>query len=108
MGAGIFAASALAQVPPSAYANFEGSQTNPIRLSADGTRLFAVNTAAANIDLIAKGTINGQIHGLLFQAVSNNFTTDTTGLGPFTALQLGAKILAGDTLTFMGCLPVPE
>jgi DNA-binding beta-propeller fold protein YncE len=28
----------------SAFANFEGSQTNPIRMSADGTRLFAVNT----------------------------------------------------------------
>jgi DNA-binding beta-propeller fold protein YncE len=27
-----------------AFANFEGSQTNPIRMSADGTRLFAVNT----------------------------------------------------------------
>ena len=28
----------------SAFANFEGAQTNPIRISADGTRLFAVNT----------------------------------------------------------------
>ena len=27
-----------------AFANFEGSQTNPIRISADGTRLYAVNT----------------------------------------------------------------
>src|SRR5580658_4781872 len=33
-----------AQVPPSAFVNFEGAQTNPIRISADGTRLFAVNT----------------------------------------------------------------
>ena len=29
----------------STYANFELGQTNPVRLSADGTRLFAVNTA---------------------------------------------------------------
>jgi DNA-binding beta-propeller fold protein YncE len=36
--------STRAQSAP-AYANFEPSQTNPIRLSADGTRLFAVNTA---------------------------------------------------------------
>jgi len=35
---------AMAQVPPSAFVNFEGAQTNPIRISADGTRLFAVNT----------------------------------------------------------------
>src|SRR5580698_10532408 len=35
---------AAAQVPPSEFVNFEGAQTNPIRISADGTRLFAVNT----------------------------------------------------------------
>jgi YVTN family beta-propeller protein len=34
----------MAQAPPPPYANFEPAQTNPIRLSADGTRLFAVNT----------------------------------------------------------------
>ena len=33
-----------AQVPPNAFVNFEGAQTNPIRLSSDGTRLFALNT----------------------------------------------------------------
>lgn len=40
-----------AQVPVTAYANFEGSQTAPIRLSADRTRLFAVNTAAARLSV---------------------------------------------------------
>jgi len=35
---------AVAQVPASAFVNFEGALTNPIRISADGTRLFAVNT----------------------------------------------------------------
>ena len=34
-----------AQSPSPAYANFEAAQTNPIRLSSDRTRLFAVNTA---------------------------------------------------------------
>src|SRR5579863_5723497 len=33
-----------AQVPLTAFVNFEGAQTNPIRLSADGSRLFALNT----------------------------------------------------------------
>ncbi len=33
-----------AQSPSTGFANFEASQTNPVRLSADGTRLFAVNT----------------------------------------------------------------
>ncbi|HEY6359524.1 MAG TPA: beta-propeller fold lactonase family protein [Vicinamibacterales bacterium] len=33
------------------FVHFEGSQTNPIRLSADGTRLFAVNTANASLSV---------------------------------------------------------
>lgn len=33
------------------YVNFEGKQTNPIRLSADGTRLFAVNTPDARVSV---------------------------------------------------------
>src|SRR5690242_6579129 len=33
------------------YVNFEGKQTSPIRLSADGTRLFAVNTPDARISV---------------------------------------------------------
>ena len=37
-------ANTTATTSPAGYANFEGSQTNPIRLSSDGTRLFAVNT----------------------------------------------------------------
>jgi hypothetical protein len=33
------------------FVNFEGKQTNPIRLSADGTRLFAVNTPDARVSV---------------------------------------------------------
>src|ERR1700722_8901156 len=40
-----------AQAPPPAFANFEESQTNPVRLSADGTRLFAVNTPNASLSV---------------------------------------------------------
>jgi len=61
--------------------------------------------SAGNIDLIANGTIQGQVHGLLYQPASNNYETDTTGLGPFTEAQLTAFIQNGDTLTIMG---VPE
>ena len=35
----------------STYVNFEGKQTSPIRLSADGTRLFAVNTPDARLSV---------------------------------------------------------
>ena len=37
-----------AQAPPPVFANFEEAQTNPLRLSADGTLLFAVNTPNVN------------------------------------------------------------
>src|SRR5450755_1310209 len=40
-----------AQVPPAAFVNFEGAQTNPIRISADGSRLFAVNTPAGTVSV---------------------------------------------------------
>ncbi|MGC9946989.1 MAG: beta-propeller fold lactonase family protein [Bryobacteraceae bacterium] len=55
-----------------------------------------------NIDLIMKGTIQGQVHGLLYETKTNNYVTDTTGLGPFTHAQLVSFILSGDTLSPMG------
>jgi YVTN family beta-propeller protein len=57
---------------------------------------------ATNIDLIVKGTIQGQVHGLLYQPSTNNYVTDTTGLGPFTHAQLVGFITGGDTLSPMG------
>lgn len=57
---------------------------------------------AGNVDLIAKGTIQGKVHGLLFDPSTGNYQTDQTGLGPFTVDQLTAFLQAGDTLTFMG------
>ncbi len=42
---------ANAQVPPSEFVNFEGAQTNPIRMSTDGTRLFALNTPDARLSV---------------------------------------------------------
>src|SRR5205814_8641057 len=33
------------------YVNFEGKQTSPLRLSSDGTRLFAVNTPDARLSV---------------------------------------------------------
>ena len=61
--------------------------------------------SAGNIDLIANGTINQQIHGLLYLAGSGTYQTDTTGLGPFTQAQLTTYIQKGDTLTIMGVPP---
>ena len=58
--------------------------------------------SVGNIDLIANGTVQGQLHGLLYLPGTNNYQSDTAGLGPFTQAQLTAFIQSGDTLTIMG------
>lgn len=67
--------------------------------------LLQNQAAAGNIDLIVKGTVDGQIRGTLYQPASSNYTTDKTGVGPFTQAQLTAKVLAGDILKVMGVPP---
>ena len=44
---------APAQVPPSEFVNFEGAQTNPIRMSADGTMLYALNTPNGTVSVFS-------------------------------------------------------
>jgi len=61
--------------------------------------------AQGEIDLIAKGTIKGQLHGLLFDPGSGLYTTDVTGLGPFTQAQIQSFLQNGDTLSLMGVYP---
>jgi DNA-binding beta-propeller fold protein YncE len=58
-----------------------------------------------NVDLVVKGTLNGQLHGLFYDRVANNYRPDTTNLAFLTRAQLQAGIAAGDTLTFMGVPP---
>lgn len=67
--------------------------------------LLTSQAKAANIDLIAKGTIQGKVHGLLYDPASNTYQADQTGLGPFTQAQLTTYLKASDTLTFMGVPP---
>ena len=45
----LLAESALAQ--STNFVNFEGKQTSPIRLSPDGSRLFAVNTPDSRLSV---------------------------------------------------------
>ncbi|HEX8077519.1 MAG TPA: beta-propeller fold lactonase family protein, partial [Chthoniobacterales bacterium] len=47
----VLISAARAQVPLSAFVNFEARQTNPIRLSPDGKWLFAVNSADARLSV---------------------------------------------------------
>jgi len=65
--------------------------------------LLQSQAAAGNIDMIARGTLNGQVHGLLYQPASNNYLSDTGTI--YTQAQLQTLVLAGDTLSIMGVYP---
>lgn len=58
---------------------------------------------AGNSDLIARGTIQGQVHGLLYQPNKQNYISDNNK--QYTQSQLEGFILSGDTLSFMGVYP---
>jgi DNA-binding beta-propeller fold protein YncE len=81
------------------------ANVNTPGVSNDWNILESQAAAGTNIDLIVKGTIDGQRHGLLYQAASNNYTPDTTNLPVFTRAQLVAKVSAGDVLSVMGVPP---
>jgi YVTN family beta-propeller protein len=59
---------------------------------------------AGNIDLIGRGTLNGQVHGLLYQPTPGTYVDDTQ-TSSYTQAQLQTMIQSGDTLTFMGVYP---
>jgi DNA-binding beta-propeller fold protein YncE len=74
--------------------------------SLSGWTTLQARAAAGDIDLIARGTINGKLHGLLYQPSSNQYITDTSGLGPFSQATLQGFIQNnGDTLSIMGVYP---
>ncbi len=59
--------------------------------------------AAGNADLIGRGTIQGQVHGLLYQPSQRNYLSDNRTT--YTQKQLTSFIQRGDTLSFMGVYP---
>jgi YVTN family beta-propeller protein len=80
------------------------TNVNTIVVSNDWSLLEA-QAALTNIDLIAKGTLDGQRHGLLYQPLSGKYRPDSTNLATLTRSQLVAKILSGDKLTIIGVPP---
>jgi YVTN family beta-propeller protein len=68
-------------------------------------KLLQNQAAAGNSEHIVKGSLAGQLHGLLYQPATNNYVTDKTGLGPFTQGQLMLLVQKGDTLSIMGVPP---
>lgn len=72
---------------------------------ANDWTLLERQAVSNNVDLIVKGTIDGQVRGLFYNRVSNNYRPDTTNLAAMTRAQLQSKIASGDTLTVMGVPP---
>jgi hypothetical protein len=60
--------------------------------------------SAGYIDLIGRGTIDKQVHGLLYQPSTNNYISDAGTLYTQTQLE-GLIATGGDTLSFMGVYP---
>ena len=81
------------------------TNVNLTTVSNDWTLLESQAATLTNMDLVVKGTIDGQRHGLLYQPGANNYKPDSTNLATLTRAQLTAKILAGDRLTVMGVPP---
>jgi YVTN family beta-propeller protein len=74
-------------------------------LSNDWSLLEAQAALLTNINLVAKGTIDGRYRGFLFQPASNTYRPDTTNLTFMSRAQLRAKVLAGDTISLLGVPP---
>jgi len=68
-------------------------------------RLLESQADAGNVDLIVRGTIDGQLRGLVYRPSLATYQTDRSGVGPFYRTDLRAKLEAGDTLTLMGVAP---
>jgi YVTN family beta-propeller protein len=58
-----------------------------------------------SVQVIVKGTIDGRVHGFLYDRFGNTYLPDSTNMAAMTRAQLEAKISAGDTLTVMGVPP---
>ena len=74
-------------------------------VSNDWSLLEAQTIGGTNIDLIAKGLIDGRRQGFFYVTTSNVYRCDTQLSAPLTRSNLVAKILAGETLTIIGVPP---
>jgi YVTN family beta-propeller protein len=81
-------------------ANIDSAQT-----IADWNLLESQAAAGTNINLVVKGSIDGQFRGLLYQPALNNYRLDSTNSPPLTRAQLRSKIISGDVITIMGVPP---
>jgi hypothetical protein len=78
---------------------------NTTAVSNDWSLLEAQAVGGTNVNLVVKGTLDGQRRGLLYQPGPNNYQPDSIHDVSLTRAELVAKVLAGDTLTLMGVPP---
>ena len=74
-------------------------------VSNDWDLLESQAATGTNIDLVIQGSLDGRLHGLVYDRAQNNYRPDSTNLTSLTRAQLRAKVLAGDTLTLLGVPP---
>lgn len=68
--------------------------------------LLQSQAASGNIDLIAKGLVDGALRGFQYLPAQAHYRSDKVGVGPFTWAQLQSKALAGNAvLSVMGVPP---
>jgi len=89
--------------PAVGYSRTLTASTVKIAAAQSDWALLQSQAAIPNIDLVVNGTLNGQVHGLLYQPSAGNYISDTGTL--YTKAQLQTLVLAGDTLTIMGVYP---
>ena len=65
--------------------------------------LLQSQASVGNADLIARGTIQGQVHGLLYQPSKNSYVADDHA--EYRKNQLQTFIEGGDKLSFIGVYP---
>jgi len=58
--------------------------------------------AASNCDLVANGTAQGKLTGLIYLPAISEYVSTVKGLGPYTHANIVSMVQAGDTLTVMG------
>ncbi len=81
------------------------NNVNSASISNDWSLLEAQTAGGTNIELIAKGVIDGRRAGFHFVTASNRYRADRLLSAPVTRSNLVQQILAGGILTIMGVPP---
>ena len=91
-----FLLSAATGAAPAVGYQFVMDQANATTAQVTADMQLLTNQALpGDLDLTAHGYLDGELTGLLYQPLSNQFVTDRSGVGPFTPTQLQSKAQGG-------------